>query len=84
MVQEDSCFAVIVALVSKSVFNSVLLSRCGAGKYILAHGNGNVAVEINLVVLELHFLPSLASIDSKTSIFVVALQIQDQNMTLNH
>merc|ERR1712136_262877 len=44
-----------------------------SGAEVVAHGNGNIATDIDLVIVEDHVRPSLATIDRKASIFSMTI-----------
>ena len=71
--EEDAHLAVSILLVAESVLNFGLASICSAGEEVVAHGNGNIATDINLVVVKNHVRPSLSTVDGKTSILKMTL-----------
>ena len=54
MVEEDAHLAVRILLVAESVLNFGLASICSAGEKVVAHGNGNIAADMNFVVVKNH------------------------------
>jgi len=68
VVKEDSQLAVRILLVAKGVLDAA--DRCGGGacEPVLAHCDGKVAVEIDLVVAEDDVCPALAAVDGEAGV----------------
>merc|ERR1719423_548977 len=73
VVQKDAYLAVCILLVAESVLDLGLAPICRTGEEVVAHGNGNIATDIDLVIVEDHVRPSLATIDRKASIFSMTI-----------
>merc|ERR1719476_675216 len=73
MVEEDAHFTVIAAFVPKGVLDLGLLSGGGTGEVVVAHGNGNVTLDFDLVVVIHAIRPALAAIDRKAVVLSVAV-----------
>ena len=71
--EEDAHLAVRILLVAESVLNFGLASICSAGEEVVAHGNGNIASHINLVVVKNHVRPSLSTVDGEASILQIPI-----------
>merc|ERR1711871_1407502 len=72
VVQEDAHLAIRHPLVAKGVLDLGLLARRGAREIIVAHGDGHVAVERDLVVVVHAPLPALAAVDREAAVLFVA------------
>merc|ERR1719310_1005098 len=72
VVQEDTQLAVRVALVAEGVLHLGRVTGSGAGEVVVAHGNGGVAKELDLVILEDNVSPALATVDSEAAVLCVA------------
>ena len=73
MVEEDAQLAVGVPLVAERVLHLGLASICSAGEEVGAHGNGNIASDVDLVVFKNHVRPSFSAIYGETSILNIAI-----------
>merc|ERR1719203_1518501 len=73
MVQDDAHLTIVAALVSKGVLDRRLLSGGGTGEVVVAHGNGNVTLNFDLVVVVHTIRPALAAIDRKAAVLSVAV-----------
>ena len=63
VVQADAHLAVGVALVAEGVLNLDNVAGGGAGEVVGAHGESDLPVAVDLVVLELDVLPALSTVD---------------------
>jgi len=52
MVKEDAQLAIVVPLVAEGVFDLRLAAVIGAREIVVAHGDGNIANDLDLVVIE--------------------------------
>jgi len=68
MVQEDTHLAISASLVTESVLNFAHTSISRAREVVVAHGNANISIDIDLMVVKHHVGPSLATIDRKTMV----------------
>eukprot|EP00438_Fugacium_kawagutii_P021252 Skav207773 [mRNA] locus=scaffold2087:200633:201930:+ [translate_table: standard] len=58
----------LALLVAKCVFHLGLASISSAREVVVSHGNGNVAVQFNVVVIKDNIAPTFAAIDCKATI----------------
>ena len=70
MVQADAHFAVLVALVAEGVLDLGHIARGGAGEGVGAHCDRDIALAVNLVVVEDNLIPTLAVVDGEATISV--------------
>ena len=73
MVQEDAHVAVSILLVAKGVLYFGLASIRTAGEIVVAHGDGRVAVHLNLVVVEHNVSPALATVDGEACVLLMTV-----------
>merc|ERR1719198_1388598 len=73
MVQEDAHLPIAAALVPKRILDFGLLSSGCTGEVVVPHGNGNVTLEFDLVVVVHAIRPALAAIDRKATVLSVAV-----------
>ena len=73
MVQEDAHIAVRILLIAERILHLGLASIGAAGEIVVAHGDGRVAIHLNLVVVEHNLSPALATVDSKASILLMTI-----------
>ena len=73
MVEANAQLAVGIPLVAERVLHFGLAAICSVGEVVGAHGNGNIAADIDLVVLEDHVRPSFSTIYGETSILNIAI-----------
>ena len=69
VVEEDADLSILIFLVAKRVFHLGLASVSSTCEVVVAHGNGNISVQVNLVVVKDDIRPAFAAIDCKASIF---------------
>mmetsp|Transcript_6324 Transcript_6324/g.28585 ORF Transcript_6324/g.28585 Transcript_6324/m.28585 type:complete len:543 (-) Transcript_6324:50-1678(-) len=72
VVEADAALAVGVALVAKGVLHGGNRAGGGAGEVVGAHGQRDVTVAVNLVVLEGNLGEALAGVDGEAAILGVA------------
>merc|ERR1712019_149534 len=73
MVKEDAHLTIVAALIPKGVLDLGLLSGGGTSEVVVAHGNGNVTLDFDLVVVVHAIRPALAAIDRKATVLSVAV-----------
>jgi len=73
MVQEDANFTIIAALVPECVLDFGLLSSGCTSEVVVTHGNGNVTLEFDIVIVVHAVRPALAAIDRKAAILSIAV-----------
>lgn len=71
--EENSNLAVPALLVAEGALNLDQGARRGAREGVLAHRDGRVAVDVELVIVKLDGLSPLAAVDGKARVLVVAL-----------
>ena len=69
VVEKDADLSISILFVAKCVLHLGLTSISSTGKVVGAHGDSDIAVQINLVIVKDHIWPALATTDSKASIF---------------
>ena len=71
--EANAQLAVGVPLVAERVLHFGLAAICSVGEVVGAHGDGNIASDINLVVFKNHVRPSFSTVDGKASILRIAV-----------
>ena len=72
VVQKYSRFPVVVSFITECVLHFHIFSRSGARENVIPHGNSNVSVQINLMVVENYFWPTLSPINREATIFCIS------------
>ena len=72
VVEADADVAVGVALVAEGVLNLEDVLGGGAGEEVGAHSDGDLAMAVDLVVLEDNLLPALATVDGEAGVLSIA------------
>ena len=70
--QEDAHLAVVAARVPKRILDLSLTPIGGVSEVVVAHGDANVSLNLDLVVVIDHLAPALATVDREASILFVA------------
>ena len=73
MVQEDANITVSILLVAKRILHLRLASISAAGEIVVAHGDGRVAIHLNLVVVENDVSPALATVDGEARVLLMTV-----------
>ena len=73
MVKADANLAIAAALVSEGVLNLGDTFVLCAGEVIGAHGDGDLTVACDIVVIEFNLRPAVAAVDSKALVLLVAV-----------
>mmetsp|Transcript_50032 Transcript_50032/g.82311 ORF Transcript_50032/g.82311 Transcript_50032/m.82311 type:complete len:295 (+) Transcript_50032:64-948(+) len=68
VVQADAHLSIFALPVAKGVLHFADGSIRTAAEVVVAHGNGNVAVQVDLMVVEHHIGPTLATVDGEAMI----------------
>mmetsp|Transcript_44348 Transcript_44348/g.101667 ORF Transcript_44348/g.101667 Transcript_44348/m.101667 type:complete len:268 (-) Transcript_44348:322-1125(-) len=71
--EEDADLAVVAAPVAEGVLDLGLATRGRAGEVIVAHGNANAVLDLDLVVVVHAVRPALATVDREAGVLVVAV-----------
>ena len=82
--EEDAHLAVRILLVAESVLNFGLASICSAGEEVVAHGNGNIASDINLVVVKTTFDHPFPTVDGEAGILKITLLDRSVSNKVGH
>ena len=71
--QEDAHVAVRILLIAERILHLGLASIGAAGEVVVAHGDGRVAIHLNLVVVEHDVSPALATVDGEATVLLVTV-----------
>ena len=68
VVEENADLSILIFFVAECVFDLRLASISSTCEVVVAHGNGNISVQVNLMVVKDDIGPAFATIDCKASI----------------
>ena len=68
VVEENADLTILIFFVAECVFDLRLASIGSTREVVVAHGNGNISVQVNLMVVKDDIGPAFATIDCKASI----------------